>query len=132
PGSSALSRRSPEALAEAPADSAAAGARILTTASAAASPLGFAGADASLEDGRRLTAHSVSIARSAAEAVAAATGAPRALIAGSIGPYGAGLGDGAEYTGDYRLTAGEYAEFHRLRIYALAAAGADLLAIETQ
>src|SRR5699024_11078637 len=83
--------------------SAAAGARIRTTASYQASPLGFAGAAVSLEDGRRLIADSVSIARSAAPAVAAATGAPRALIAGSIGPYGAGLGDGAEYTGDYRL-----------------------------
>ena len=130
--SAELIRRSPEALAEVHADFAAAGARILTTASYQASPLGFAGAAVSLEDGRRLIADSVSIARSAAEAVAAATGAPRALIAGSIGPYGAGLGDGAEYTGDYRLTAGEYAEFHRLRIDALAAAGADLLAIETQ
>src|SRR5699024_4910725 len=126
--SAELIRRSPEALAEVHADFAAAGARILTTASYQASPLGFAGAAISLEDGRRLIADSVNIARSAAEA----TGGPRALIAGSVGPYGAGLGDGAEYTGDYRLTAGEYAEFHRLRIDALAEAGADLLAIETQ
>src|SRR5699024_2256383 len=35
-------------------------------------------------------------------------------------------------TGDYRLTAGEYAEFHRLRIDALAGAGAGVVAIRTQ
>src|SRR5699024_5292140 len=79
-----LGRRRPEALAEARADSAAAGARILTTASYQASPLGFAGAAISLEDGRRLIADSVNIPRSAAEAVAGPTGGPRALSAGSV------------------------------------------------
>lgn len=54
------------------------------------------------------------------------------LIAGAVGPYGAYLANGAEYTGDYRLTRGEYRAFHALRVKALIAAGADLLAIETQ
>ncbi|MDN5657771.1 homocysteine S-methyltransferase, partial [Brevibacterium sandarakinum] len=55
-----------------------------------------------------------------------------ALVAGSVGPYGAALGDGSEYTGDYHLSDEEFATFHRPRIEALVRAGADLLAIETQ
>ncbi|KAF2444345.1 homocysteine S-methyltransferase [Karstenula rhodostoma CBS 690.94] len=55
------------------------------------------------------------------------------LIAGSVGPYGAYLADGSEYTGAYSptLTASQYQLFHRGRIAALVDAGADLLAIET-
>ncbi|PLS30818.1 homocysteine methyltransferase [Bifidobacterium margollesii] len=53
------------------------------------------------------------------------------LIAGSIGPYGAFLADGSEYTGDYELTDSEYRDFHRPRMRALADAGVDLFAFET-
>ena len=53
------------------------------------------------------------------------------LIAGSIGPYGAYLADGSEYRGDYHLTEEELIAFHRPRIEALIASGADLLACET-
>ncbi|SDT07845.1 homocysteine S-methyltransferase [Brevibacterium siliguriense] len=107
-----------------------AGARILTTASYQATPLGFTEAGISAEEGSRIIGDSVRIARAAADR-SAAPGA-RILVAGSVGPYGAALGDGAEYTGDYRLTPAEYTAFHRPRIEALAEAGADLLAIETQ
>ena len=54
-----------------------------------------------------------------------------AWIAASVGPYGATLADGSEYTGDYGLTIDELREWHRPRLRALAAAGPDLLAIET-
>ena len=55
------------------------------------------------------------------------------LIAGSVGPYGAFLDDGAEYTGNYGpdLTAEEYRRFHHPRVMALIDAGVDLLGIET-
>lgn len=53
------------------------------------------------------------------------------LIAGSVGPYGAYLADGSEYRGDYHLTEEELIDFHRPRIEALIASGADLLACET-
>jgi homocysteine S-methyltransferase len=53
------------------------------------------------------------------------------LIAGSVGPYGAYLADGAEYRGDYDLTEDELVAFHRPRVEALIAADADLLACET-
>lgn len=55
----------------------------------------------------------------------------RPFIAGSVGPYGAFLADGSEYRGDYSLTEDELIAFHRPRVEALVAAGADLLACET-
>lgn len=153
--SAALLRDSPETLAEVHADFIRAGARIITTASYQATPLGFERASMSAEEGRRLIERSVETAAGAAAAVAAAAvaatavaaepaGAPAgavtaghgsatpALVAGSVGPYGAALGDGSEYTGDYHLSDEEFATFHRPRIEALVRAGVDLLAIETQ
>lgn len=53
------------------------------------------------------------------------------LIAGSIGPYGAVLSDGSEYTGTYDRGVDELIEFHRARIGQLDAAGVDVLACET-
>ena len=128
--SAELIRRSPDTLLAVHADFAAASARILTTASYQASPLGFARAGISPDEGHRIIDRSVQIARRAADRTAAANGST--LVAGSVGPYGAALGDGAEYTGDYRLSPEEYSSFHRPRIAALAEAGADLLAVETQ
>jgi homocysteine S-methyltransferase len=53
------------------------------------------------------------------------------LVAASIGPYGAVLSDGSEYTGDYGMSRAQLREFHRLRVIQLAASDADLLACET-
>ena len=55
----------------------------------------------------------------------------RPLVAASIGPYGAYLADGSEYTGDYGLTEAELVAFHRRRWHIIAATHADLLACET-
>ncbi|KAJ4348330.1 AdoMet-homocysteine methyltransferase [Didymosphaeria variabile] len=55
----------------------------------------------------------------------------RLLVAGSVGPYGAYLADGSEYTGSYTLTSSQYQYFHRGRIAALVDAGVHVLAIET-
>jgi homocysteine S-methyltransferase len=55
----------------------------------------------------------------------------RPLIAASIGPYGAYLANGAEYTGDYDLGETGLADFHRQRWHILAESAADLLACET-
>ena len=54
------------------------------------------------------------------------------LVAGSVGPYGAFLADGSEYTGDYQLTKREYQDFHRKRMELMAEAGVDVFAFETQ
>lgn len=53
------------------------------------------------------------------------------LVAASIGPFGAHLADGSEYTGRYTLNANEIADFQRERWQILADAGADLIACET-
>ncbi|MCB5165498.1 homocysteine S-methyltransferase [Streptomyces bambusae] len=72
------------------------------------------------------------VRRSVDLAAGAAAAADRPVwVAGSVGPYGAVLADGSEYRGRYGLTEAELADFHRPRIEALAAAGADLLAVET-
>lgn len=122
--SAELLRDDPDTIAEVHAAFIRAGARIVTTASYQATPLGFTRAGIDAAAGRGLITRSVEVARSAAGG--------EALVAGSVGPYGAALGDGSEYTGDYRLSEVEFADFHRPRIEALAEAGVDLLAIETQ
>ena len=53
------------------------------------------------------------------------------LVAASIGPYGAVLSDGSEYTGKYDISRAELVEFHRARLQQLDASNADLLACET-
>jgi homocysteine S-methyltransferase len=55
----------------------------------------------------------------------------RPIVAASVGPYGAFLADGSEYTGAYKLSADELEEWHRHRWHILAHSGADLLACET-
>lgn len=53
------------------------------------------------------------------------------FTAASVGPYGAMLADGSEYTGRYGIGTAELRRWHRPRLEALIAAGADVLAIET-
>lgn len=125
--SAELIRRDPDTLRAVHTAFATAGARILTTASYQATPMGFDEAGITRTEGKRIIADSVDIANRVAR-----TQTIRPLIAGSVGPYGAALGDGAEYTGDYRLSAEEYTAFHHTRMRILAESGADLLAIETQ
>ena len=55
----------------------------------------------------------------------------RPIVAASIGPYGAYLADGSEYSGEYGLTEEALVAFHRQRWHILAATEADLLACET-
>ena len=56
---------------------------------------------------------------------------PPPLVAASIGPYGAYLADGSEYTGGYDLSAAALYDFHAPRWEVLAETEADLLACET-
>lgn len=55
------------------------------------------------------------------------------MIAASIGPYGAHLHDGSEYTGSYAdyVSKETLKNWHRVRIEACVEAGVDCLAIET-
>ena len=58
-------------------------------------------------------------------------GRRRPLVAASVGPYGAYLANGAEYTGAYDLDEDGLVAWHRRRWHLLAASGVDLLACET-
>ncbi|TDN93141.1 homocysteine S-methyltransferase [Microbacterium sp. BK668] len=105
-----------------------AGARVAITASYQVSyeALEDAGLDAPAVD--LLLMRSVALARRARTD----TGHDHdAWVAASVGPYGATLADGSEYTGDYGLSTAQLRAWHRPRLRALAAAGPDLLAIET-
>ena len=58
------------------------------------------------------------------------------LVAASVGPYGAFLAQGEEYTGDYKFTSEEQGQvvlndFHRPRLQAMLLAKPEVLAIET-
>ena len=53
------------------------------------------------------------------------------LVAASVGPFGAFLADGSEYSGRYGLSEAELYEFHRRRWITLSRCGPDLMACET-
>ena len=55
----------------------------------------------------------------------------RALVAASVGPYGAHLADGSEYTGYPDVSRATLREFHSRRLERLVAADPDLVAVET-
>ncbi|GAA3058773.1 homocysteine S-methyltransferase [Streptomyces glomeratus] len=121
----------PEAITEAHLAYFLAGADVAITSSYQATFQGFA--RHGIDHGRAagLLALSVDLAREAA-ARARAQGITRPLwVAASAGPYGAMLADGSEYRGRYGLTVSELERFHRPRLEVLAAAGPDVLALET-
>ncbi|MEV6315619.1 homocysteine S-methyltransferase [Streptomyces sp. NPDC051776] len=105
---------------------AAAGARVLITASYQATYEGFARRGLGRKETSALLRRSVALARHAA-----ACRDDEVWIAASVGPYGAMLADGSEYRGRYGLSVRELERFHRPRIEALCEAGPDVLALET-
>lgn len=135
--SARLLRDDPAALVAVHTAFAAAGAQVITTASYQATLDGFARLGVDPDGTARLMARSVTLAR-AGLAAAGREG----WVAGSVGPYGAMLADGSEYTGAYAdpawsgrtgggLTVGDLRTFHHPRMALLAEAGADVLACET-
>jgi len=122
--SARLLRDDPAAIVAAHAAFAAAGAQVATTASYQATVEGFGAAGVNAAEARRLIASSVALARE---------GQGDGWVAGSVGPYGAMLADGSEYTGAYveAMSVADLRAFHRPRMELLAAAGADVLACET-
>ncbi|MGI9117762.1 MAG: homocysteine S-methyltransferase [Gaiellales bacterium] len=110
-----------------------AGARAVITASYQASQETFATAGIPASDADRLIASSVSLAQAARVAFEREQpDAPFALVAASVGPYGAMLANGQEYTGDYAGAGVEdIFRFHRPRVAALLGPQPDLLAWET-
>jgi homocysteine S-methyltransferase len=101
----------------------AAGAEVAISASYQATFEGLARRGLDRDAAADLMRSSVTIAREAA--------GDDGIVAASIGPYGAFLGNGAEYTGVYDLDEDDLVAFHVPRLEAPAAAGPDLFAVET-
>ena len=109
-----------------------AGADCAITASYQATPMGFAPKGIELEESIKLIKTSVKLAQQAKMQYLNDIKQDKALfIAGSVGPYGAYLANGSEYTGDYQLSESEFIAFHKDRVTALIDANVDILACET-
>lgn len=112
-----------------------AGADCITTASYQASLSGFRRAGLSAAEAADRLRRSVRLAREAVREFWALpenrVGRRAPLVAASLGPYGAYLANGAEYTGDYDLDERGLLGFHRERFHLLAEAEPDLFACET-
>jgi homocysteine S-methyltransferase len=106
-----------------------AGAMVATTASYQASIDGLLAAGYDSAEARRLITLSVTLAQQARDELAGSR--PGLLVAASVGPYGAFLADGSEYTGRYGVSTARLRDFHAPRLELLAAAEPDLLAVET-
>ena len=106
-----------------------AGARVVTTASYQASVEGLVAAGYDAARARRLITRSVTVAQEVRDELAATH--PGVLVAASVGPYGAYLADGSEYTGRYGVPRSRLRDFHGPRLELLAEAGPDLFAVET-
>lgn len=112
-----------------------AGADVATSASYQATFAGFARRGLGHDAAARLMRLSVEVAVAARDEFWAKAehrvGRRQPLVAASVGPYGAYLANGAEYSGDYGLTLQELMDFHGPRLAILVDSGADLLACET-
>lgn len=112
-----------------------AGADCIVTASYQATIPGFTSSGLTEANARQALVRSVTLAVEARDAFwmeeRNRKGRIRPFVAASVGPYGAYLANGAEYTGDYDLDDRGVYRFHAPRFRLLAGAGADLLACET-
>ncbi len=130
--SAKLLQTNPRALVDATRAFLDAGAKIVATASYQASRRGLMATGLSAAESDDLIRSSVALARQACdEFVADNPEADRPLVAASIGPYGAILHDGSEYTGDYDISVEDLRGFHAERLAVLDDSDADLLACET-
>ncbi len=100
------------------------GAQIIITSSYQVSFIGQEKTGKSDQEISDLLKTSTKLARIASEGSSA-------KVAASIGPYGAALGDGSEYRGNYGISESSLKDFHLKRIELLAETNPDLFAIET-
>ncbi len=110
-----------------------AGAQCITSASYQASVPGFASIGVSSQRARSLFHLSVELARKACDDFSSRNPdcGYQPMVAASVGPYGAYLADGSEYSGNYRVEDRVLVDFHRQRLEWLDQADADVLACET-
>jgi homocysteine S-methyltransferase len=122
----------PEMIAAVHRDYLMAGAQCIVTATYQATSQGFMSLGLTEEEAWALVDKAVSLALSARDSYwLTETGGIKPLVAASVGPYGAYLADGSEYTGAYDLDEAGLQAFHRPRWQRLLKSGADLLACET-
>lgn len=123
--SAALLRDNPDEVVAAHVDYFRAGARVATTCAYQVSEQGFS----ETELVPLLTLSSTLAQRARTQAGLTAT---TAWIAASVGPYGAALANGSEYTGRYDgMGVTELRNWHRARLQVLSRSGADFLLCET-
>lgn len=108
-----------------------AGADCITTSSYQASLPGFERTGLSREQAIGLLRRSTTLAVRERDHFPLPAGRHRPLVAASIGPFGAFLADGSEYTGNPTVTEADLLEFHEHRWRILAQTPCDLLACET-
>ncbi len=102
-----------------------AGAQVVISASYQASVEGLVAAGHSPVDACELIASATRLAQEAVDSIGIGS------VAASVGPYGAYLADGSEYTGSYPVDRRELARFHGGRLEILVNSHPDLLACET-
>lgn len=110
-----------------------AGAQCSISASYQASIEGFINWGLSKDDAEKLIKLSVELVIKARDEFLSEQNSPctKPLVAASVGPYGAILADGSEYTGQYHIDDTALKKFHRERLAILDNCGADVLACET-
>ena len=124
--SARLLRDAPEAISQVHQDYVDAGGRVIITASYQASRQGFVATGMTVEQADDLMRLSITLAKDVAS-----TSPEKVWVAASVGPYGAVLGGGQEYVGNYGVAHADLVKFHRERIEVLASAKPDLFACET-
>jgi homocysteine S-methyltransferase len=133
--SAKLLLEAPEAIAEVHRSYLEAGADCIISASYQATIEGFRARGVSEREAEMMIRVAVDLAVAARDdfwsGVGHREGRLKPLVAASVGPYGAYLANGAEFTGDYDLDEGGLLEFHRRRWEILSSTDADLLACET-
>jgi homocysteine S-methyltransferase len=110
-----------------------AGAECIISASYQASRAGFMSHGHREEEADRLIASAVELALAARDDYLSDNPGIQyePVVAASVGPYGAAMHDGSEYTGNYDVSDDDLRRFHSLRLHVLDACGADVLAVET-
>ncbi len=110
-----------------------AGAQCITSASYQASEPGFRSIGRSPQQAGELFQLSVDIAKSACREFVARNRdcSYQPIVAASVGPYGAYLANGSEYSGNYGIDDPALIDFHRPRLEWLDQADADVIACET-
>ncbi|WNC73269.1 homocysteine S-methyltransferase [Thalassotalea psychrophila] len=130
--SAKLLLENPQAIVEAHLAYLNAGAKCIISASYQASIQGFIDLGLTLAEAENTIKSSVELARQAVDKYMKLNPTHfKPIVAASIGPYGAYLADGSEYTGDYQISDNDLFQFHQRRLNLLASTSADILACET-